>query len=173
MADRYCGSILVGGPLKRADMDDFLSAVCGDGASHDWGEPPIDINNEKALLEYVQNPTHDKTKGMFYACDDQARNGMFEEIEGVCRELGLSYDRYSDAYAEWSGEANIYRPVSGDGPDPVLEFLCSQEGNLLVEYDTVRLAIKALEENESNKAKTMLQAIAPAYPPIPKFEIVD
>ena len=100
MADRFPGEIHIGGTLRVADhnpddIDAFL-AECSQQPT-EWGEPS---QCEEVTLSTISQVI-DKDTGFIIFRDDQACYGEFEELEELCRELGLSYDRTSDARYEY------------------------------------------------------------------------
>ena len=96
MADRFPGEIHIGGTLRVADHDphdiDLFLGECSEQPT-DWGEPS---QREEVTLSTISQVIDEDT-GFIIFQHDEARYGEFEELEELCRQLGLSYDRTSDA----------------------------------------------------------------------------
>jgi hypothetical protein len=97
MADRYWACIEVGGCLRTEDIPRFCAAI----GINPW-EIPGRVDG-----------------GRFVFDDCQARYGQFEELETLCRELGLPYARKSEGYCECPPEIVFWRQGL-DGPQALL-----------------------------------------------------
>lgn len=163
MSDRLCGCITIGGQLKRADLDAFLAAVTGTGASHEWGEADFAPANEQELLEGL-------TDGRLVLRDDQARFGEFTELEEACRALGLSYQRHSEGKYEFDPEVVDWRPGMSE---PLIRMGSNDdEVTTFVRADYVRQAIDLLETGGAKRALALLREVCPTVSEVPVFEII-
>lgn len=136
MADRFPGDILLGGTIvietieQRERVENALSEFA-EWCSHNYGESEI---GDMPLDEVANNLN---TEGYLHGKHDQARYGMFEEVEDACREAGIAYDRRSSAYGEWDGEYVRWRPGM-DEPDIQI---ATESGDATIKVDEVERLI--------------------------------
>lgn len=92
--------------LTQEDWNDkielFLAKVNEKG--FDFGETDHNLKSPKDI------PGELDDKNQLVCTDSEASYGEFEELEELCRELGLSYDRWSDAKYEFEACMSIWRP---------------------------------------------------------------
>jgi hypothetical protein len=90
MADRASASILIGGTLPHGYLDALLEAITLDHGRLDWeGEP---VETDKIL---PGTPLE--------ICAYDLPGGIFENVEGFCREHGLLYRRSSElCWSVWT-----------------------------------------------------------------------
>lgn len=103
MADYMSAHITIGGLLPEHALPELVRAIELDGAGPDFGEMFIDADD---IVDFLRED------GPRTLVDDQARDGQFENIETVCRELGLAYRRYNEAKYERPEQIVIF---TGDG----------------------------------------------------------
>ena len=96
-------------------------------------EYAVDFRESVESLDTVH---HELSNGVVPCfSDDQARYGQFEELEKFLRQHDIHFDRKSDTKYEYDGETVIFRG------DKEFTFFSTQEGNLLVSYDSIRAAV--------------------------------
>lgn len=164
MSDRYAAYIKIGGVLARDKVEDFCAAVCGDSTPCEWGGDDAKPETEKDLLQLV-----DAKSGFLVFQDGEARYGFFESIENACKAAGLSFDRHSDAYCEYSAEIVRYRPTRGE-----LGFPSNNDGDELMQASPVYDAYAHLLKGQFHQALTLLESVAGTHqrlPPLPPFTI--
>ena len=163
MSDRYSAWIRIGGSIERTKTERLLAEVHSSGVSLDWGEAPFEPTSAEALVDA-------KKDDILQLCDDQARNGEFPELEEVCRDLGLAYTRFCEAYCGYDAEIVEFRP----GMKEPLIRTCSNEGSdvILVDAATVKEALTALENGRIQEAIAKLRSLCPQVPDLPPFEII-
>jgi hypothetical protein len=115
MGDYFPGKIQIGGKLhlkapadkKQEDWDDLIARFIQkiNDTSFDFGENKYNAVTSRDLVHHLEPNT-----GMLVCCDSEARMGEFEDLEEVCQELGLSYDRWSDGYYEYNAVYSKWRP---------------------------------------------------------------
>jgi len=167
MSDRIAAEIVIGGKLKRANLDEFLKAVKDQGVSLEWGDKFFEPTGEKDLLDGVSGE-------VLVLRDDQAPWGEFEDLEKACRETGLSYDRSAEARYEFDGEVVRWR----DGMDEPRRFCAGQEGGVHVPAVQIEVEfggnfekIETLPKNEVVRKLRVL--CGEDIPHMEPFEIVD
>lgn len=159
MANRFPAQIWIGGQLSRTarlypdDPNDdttifqgLIEALNTDGASHEYGDAPIDFkwiriglaagSELRGLEKYLS-----ENGSVLCLKHDQAVNGEFSETEQFCTEHNIPFNRWSDHYGEYSAENVYWRP----GMKTPL-FTCSNSaGHEVVDGAEVREAIEKLE----------------------------
>ena len=163
MSDRYCAWIRIGGSIERSKTEPLLGEIQASGVSLDWGEPPFEPASAEALVDA-------KKEDILQLCDDQARNGEFPELEEVCRDLGLAYTRFCEAWCGYDAEVVEFRP----GMKEPLIRTCSNEGSDIVLVDTaaVKEALTSLEAGRNQEAIAQLRSLCPQVPDLPPLEII-
>lgn len=163
MSDRYCAWIRIGGRIERSKIEPLLGEVQSSGVSLVWGEPAFEPASADALVDATKDDT-------LQLCDDQASYGEFPELEEVCRELGLAYTRFCEAWCGYDAEIVEWRP----GMKEPLIRTCSNEDSdiVLVDATTVNEALTALEAGQIQEAIAKLRSLCPQIPDLPPFEVV-
>lgn len=106
MADRASASILIGGPLRRALLDDLCEAARQDGGFAGWDEAPLD---GQAILDGAP----------LEICAYELRGGVFDALEAFCETHGLAYVRRSGSCAGAFGPERVVHV--GDGAPETFE----------------------------------------------------
>ena len=102
MADRASASIMIGGLLPAALVDDFLAAIAADHGFDGWNEIPIDA----ATLGRGEP---------LEVCGYDLSGGVFDGLEDFCRKHGLAFVRTSGSCpGAWGPERVVFE---GEG-DP-------------------------------------------------------
>lgn len=176
MVDYFPGRIYIGGTInpKTVDMDDlnrlayFLNAL---GPDYAGSEPlhNVDGTDPMSFLKAV-----DRQKGVIVCEDCQACRGQFDDIEDVCRQMGLSYDRWSDSSGEYEGEYQRFRP----GMKDPFTVEANNNGNQICDRLLVLEAYELLNQNNVKAARAALMKTlytggeAPVEPaPLPPFKV--
>lgn len=84
----------------------FISLISDYGPDGDIGTPKHNVNPDRPMS--LRRAA--KEKGVIICEDHEAAGGEFEQLEEVCRDLGLPYDRWSDGTREYPGQYTRYRP---------------------------------------------------------------
>ena len=166
MADRFPGEIHIGGTLRVADHDaDDVSEFLGQCSEQptQWGES----SHGGALTLETIDEVIDEDTGWITFRHDQACYGEFQELEEICRELGLSYDRTSDAKYEHDGELVRWRP----GMEQPLVENATQSGSPLIDRDRVEACLATLKAGRVEDGIKALQDLVPDVAPLTKFEV--
>ncbi len=166
MADRFPGEIHIGGTLRVADHDphdiDLFLGQCSEQPT-EWGESG---HGDVLTLDTIDEVIDEDT-GWITFRDDQACYGEFEELEELCRQLGLSYDRTSDARYEHNGEAERWRP----GMERPLVENADQSGKPMVHCECIEACLVTLKAGRVEEGIKALQDLVPQVAPLPKFEV--
>ena len=162
MSERYAASIRIGGEIKQPDLARLLDAITKASVFCHWGEPPFEPKSAEELAVAVRD-------GHLFLCDEQTRDGEFPELETACRELGLSYTRWSEGFCSYDAEVVEWRPCMNEPA----AFVGSNAGDAtFVPADEVRKALKHLESNHIGRARELLRKLCPDIPKLPPFTIV-
>lgn len=196
MADQIAGQIWIGGQVSRrlkvakgscfTVLEGLIGEINSANVSHAWGDANADIEDDAGLLKYlIEDGLGD---GWLYFCDDEARNGEFEELEAYCRKNGIPFRRVSDSCAEYDAEEMLFIPPgwnTSSGCD--LTWIVSASCNPVVDGEKVREALELFKTaiqrtggpilNHGSipfqSAMGILRELCPEIPDLPKFEIVD
>jgi hypothetical protein len=124
MADHFPGEIHIGGPIPRAVLRKLICAAVNEGVSIEgYGGPDAsDDDLQKAFQE--------GSIVRLYA--DQARYGMFADLEGFLVKRRIHFDRFSEAFCEFSAEAVFYR-----GGEEAIILPADQSGHLLLRFEDI------------------------------------
>ncbi|NOX59282.1 MAG: hypothetical protein GXP29_10545 [Planctomycetes bacterium] len=163
MSDRYSAWIRIGGPIARSDVEQLLGEVQFSNASLDWGEPSFQPTSADALVDARKD-------GSLHLCDNEARYGEFLELEEICRELGLSYTRCSEAWCGYDAEIVDWRP---DMAEPLVR-TCSNGNSdtVFVDAATIVEALAAFDTGRTRDAIGTLRSLCPNVSALPQFDIV-
>jgi len=104
MADRFWGRLEF--PAHLID-DEVREALEGEGVEFD-GDNLV----EKRMQAY--DPEVYVDDGILSLDNQEARYGMFDDLERLLRKKGIPFDRQSGQYAEYSAELVIFRPAKDD-----------------------------------------------------------
>lgn len=166
MADRFAGEIHIGGALRVADHDpDEVARFLGECSEQPiaWGEPSPGREVTLSTIDQVV----DEAAGFIIFRDDQARYGEFEELEELCRQLGLPYDRISEARYEHNGELVRWRP----GMEEPLVETADQSGKPVILREQLEACLATLKAGRVQEGIKALQDLAPDIAPLPRFEV--
>ena len=119
--------------------------------------------------------------GHLFLVNDQARYGMFEELEDFLCEHDIPYDRHSDARFEWDAENVTFRP----GMERPLEMPSNKDGDTLLRMDQIRPLAKELARLATAKltkgkilavvrkaSRKLNKLLPPEVEPLPPLQIV-
>lgn len=162
MSERYAANIKIGGKIMRKNLAPLLDAITKTCASNEWGEPPFAPKSAKDLRDAIRD-------GHLFLCDDQTRAGEFPELETACRELGLSFNRWSEGYCECDSEVVDWRPGM---TEPLVRTGSNAGHDTYVPEDEVRKALKHLESSHIGRARELLRKLCPDIDELPPFKII-
>ena len=94
MGEYANAAITIGGKIKRRDLDSLVEAIVEDRCGPDWGA----LDEDKALAEIEACA---REKRHLYLCANEASWGQFENVQSLCRELGLIHKAECEAGGEW------------------------------------------------------------------------
>lgn len=97
--------ISIGGELPPAALDQLASTIVAESLGADWGEPFADENEVIAHIQAIAG------KGEpLLLMDGNCPGGMVEDLEALCRELGLTYHRCDDGHYAYPAMHAGWRP---------------------------------------------------------------
>lgn len=102
MSDYFPGEITIGGSIPRRLLTGLAGEIENAGVAQGYGGVVVNAVLAREILEQQA-----ADGGTAYFCNDQARFGQFEELEGWLTRHGIDFDRHSDARYEWDAE-NVY-----------------------------------------------------------------
>jgi hypothetical protein len=156
----YCpGQITIGGKLPKSKIPELAEAIDAEGVGFDWNEKDA---NAEAIVALLARPDFDGKLDLY---DARASYGTFEDLETSLRELGLAYNRHSDAVAEAEAETVYWKP----GMDEPEELNADNEGHLMVPVEAIREALDGDLDGLHGRIEALL---APYDDAIPALEIV-
>jgi len=156
MGTYMSGHITIGGTLSRRRRLTLAAAAAAEGVSSDWGAEALTRRECLALL----NQAHvDQEPVEFY--DEQASYGHFEDLETVCRELGLTYAVHSEAEAEYDASYTWWRP----GMDRPVACYAANNGTVLLDAEAVTQALAAEQPLDALRA-LLARELPPDVPPL-------
>ena len=156
MATYMPGHITIGGPLAKRLLRRLAKAVVAETVSADWGNEPLDL---PACLTLVREAHENQEPVVFY--HELARYGRFENLEAICRKLGLTYVVHSDAGDEWDAGYGWWQP----GMDEPGECAATNGGEVLITIGDVRQALEA-EQPLAAVTDLLARAQPPDVPPL-------
>ena len=119
MADRVSASIVLGGTITAADLQQLAELIEHEGLSTEWdGEPfqPGDITPDEPLRLYAH----------------EVPWGRFEALESWCVVNAVSFTRWSGAYpGQWGAERIVF---TGEGQPQW--FAADEDGYVMIGRDT-------------------------------------
>ena len=148
MADCFPGEIRIGGKVPAALVEEFVKEVAATKASvGGYDGYPFDPKQQRLTEVLDEN-------GYLYLADSEARFGMFEELEAFCVKHGISFDRHSDAFAEYDAENVSYRPGM---KEPDISH-ATQSGDTLLRAEEVQKVLDLLGTyTTGNESKARLE----------------
>ena len=135
MADYFPGEIRIGGNVSADLLEELLGELSSTGAKV-GGYDGTEFNCQSAdeLRQALDENGH------LFLVNDQARFGMFEEVEGFLCEHDIPFDRHSGARYEFDAENVRFRP----GMDRPVEVSSNGTGDDLMDVDVIRPVAKEL-----------------------------
>ena len=162
MSERFAANIEIGGEIWRRPITRLLKVIQIASVAADWHGPPFEPKTTEQLTTAIRD-------GHLFLCDDQSRYGEFPELEKACRELGLSYSRWSEGRYEYDAQRVDWRPGM---KDPLVRVGSNVHNMTYVLTDDVRKALQSLDAGCIDQAKRVLRRLCPDIPPLPPFRIV-
>jgi hypothetical protein len=104
MGEYANAAITIGGKIKRRDLDSLVEAIVEDRCGPDWGA----LDEDKALAEIEACA---REKRHLYLCANEASWGQFENVQSLCRELGLIHKAECEAGGEWHPHMEFFDPA--------------------------------------------------------------
>jgi hypothetical protein len=181
MAEHLAAEIWLGGNVSAALTPTLCKAIRDEYVSLDWGSGAFQPQTGNDLLEAVKNEVGETS--LLWLCDDQARWGQFEQLEGFLRKHKIPYDRRSSGKYEYDAVFASYRPEQG-----LFTWPTNMEGEPIVAGSTLQkieqqlaALVNSLKQNRvpperivprlESLHKQLRRTLPPALPPLPTFEV--
>jgi len=124
VSDYYPAEIRIGGPIPQIVLTELIRAIVDEAVSLDgYGGP--DVTEEVLWQAFRQGAIV-----ALYA--DQARYGQFDSLEAFLVKHRIHFDRYSEAFCEFSAEAVFYR-----GGKEAIILPADQSGHVLLRFEDI------------------------------------
>lgn len=130
MADYFPAIILIGGTLAGGRVTDLFEGAIEDGVTTLDDGPIGDEAEFRALID---------GSGPLGLLNADAPYGKLPALEAVCRELGLTFRRESDARYEFEAEIVSWAP----GMKQPRRTAGSQDGTAMIPVETIRKLLDA------------------------------
>lgn len=174
MADRFSTQITIGGTFTLTDenfesFESFVSHL--QELSPEWGEKYYYLPDITELDETIKD-------GFIFGCEIEQSGGEFDDIETLCQELGLSYDRRTDPKYELEGEIVSWRA----GMLSPYVYDCNAEGKRYLQEEYLMEAMKehlfneelaSLSDRISNFEKRIKEMLGSDIVAIEPFKLID
>jgi len=147
MADHFWGEITIGGTIHQRDIPRFCKELRMDTVDMRWG------------IKWIGNHRY------FVHENDEARSGMFDELERLCRDIGLPYIRKSSGKYEFSPEIVYWLP----GMDEPCRTLTNHDHRMQVAMDEVVEVLGLLRAGETAEAIEKIEQLVVTVPELPSF----
>ena len=177
MADYFPGEIRIGGTIPGDVLEAFLGEVNSTGAKVSGYE-----GMEAAFKTAADLTEALDENGHLFLVDDQARGGMFEELEAFCVKHGIPFDRHSDARYEYDAENVSFRsgmkepvsiPSNNDGEDLFSVAAVRPVVKELTKVVTARLNREKLKAAAVRIIRHLNSLLPPEVEPLPPLELGD
>lgn len=124
MSDHFPGEIHIGGPIPQAILQELIRASASEGVSLEgYGGP--DASNDDLRKAFQEGAIV-----RLYA--DQARYGMFADLEKFLVKRRIHFDRSSEAFCEYNAEVVRYR-----GGKETVALPADQSGHVVLHWEEV------------------------------------
>jgi hypothetical protein len=160
MADEFWGRLEF--PARLID-DEVREALEKEGAEVNGGRLIERRNRVWGPEIYVEN-------GIFTLDDQEAKYGMFSDLEDLLRKKGIPFDRQSGQAYNYTPELVIFRPAKNGVPAMDLTFpLYDDEPIISVREVREFLAIDDAGEEAASAIRRYLDDNFPNYPPLSDY----
>ena len=118
--------------------------------------------------------------GHLFLVNDQARYGMFEELEDFLCQHGIPFDRHSDARFEFDAENVMFRP----GMKRPVEMPSNNDGDALLDVERLRPVARQLARLATGRltkdkllaavkkaSKKLTELLPPEVEPLPPLQV--
>ena len=148
MADHFPGEIHIGGPIPRAALRKLIRAAVDEDVSLEgYGGPDADAEDLRKAFQ-------EGTIVRLYA--DQARYGMFADLEGFLVKRRIHFDRSSEAFCEYNAEVVRYR-----GGKEAVVLPADQNGNVLLCREDIAAVLDDALLDASAKVEAIRRLVSP------------
>lgn len=162
MADRGNAQILIGGVVPKAE--EFLGQVRDAQASLEWGDASFEPETMDEVMDALCVEGPNDWIDRLVLVDNEARGGMFDELEAWLKRNKVEFDRYSGPCGEAGPDMVRFRKRW----KKVRWYLTTIDGEVvLAESDILRI-ISPRNRNKDFRRR-LREAMGTDIPPVPKF----
>jgi hypothetical protein len=183
MADYMAAEIHIGGKVRHSVAEALCEEIAASRASLEWGGGPCRPNTPADLLRDRSADTGEPLVLKLY--DDQARGGVFEDLETFLQEHGVQFRRWSEGRFEYDAEAVAFDPQTGQSswltdhaqhPIVLVSQLAPIEAKLTTLLERMKRG-KAEAEDVLARIEDIREGLRaelpPTVPPLEPLEIVE
>ncbi|WP_207461823.1 hypothetical protein [Azospirillum sp. SYSU D00513] len=152
MADRLPATINIGGALPTSLRSSLAEVIAFQGCRDEFGNGYLTAEEAATLIEEAL-----RDQKVLMLRDEDASNGMFEELESFLRQNGICYKRTNDAWCE------IDCAVAHFDGNSLVEHLADKSGNVAV---TAKRLEQAQAEGTLEALIAELRRIEAGVPPL-------
>ena len=164
MSDRVPTWIEIGGPVPRKLVPELLDYIQGESLRDGFDSVRIAAQSADDLLALAR--TDNGVPGTLKLYDNYAKNGQFDELEGLLEQHGVAFDRRNNGGDEFSPELVRYRR---GWPAPTTTLLDAL-GRPVILTEFVVEALQMLRAGQTSEAIVRLSELTdegvPALTPI-------
>lgn len=163
MSTTFSTWIRIGGQIDHKIIQPLLQAIADAHVSGQGGSELFNPNHSDDLPTAIWD-------GTLWLYELNSSRGTFPELERACRQLDLSYTRFSGAAEGLEVELVDWRP---EMKGPFVRVGSSADWDrFLVDLSIIRQALSLLYSGHVQQAILVLGQACPLVTPLPPFEIV-
>lgn len=142
MGDYYSAQITIGGNINSSILPELASIIVQEGMVDNSS---YELSESEAL-QAIRDAAN--SKQTLTLRNNEARNGSFDEMESFLVKNRIAFDRSCDAYCEYDGEVNMYRPIhEGNIPENYFGFTGNQNGEAMVRREDIINIMKLVRDS--------------------------
>lgn len=103
MGEHFSTEIVIGGTIKREQIQALIDLVNKEDLRQDWGSDSERIETVEDLRKHKNND------GVLWFCNESQRWGEFPVLEAFLVEQNISFDRHHSPRYEYNGELVLFR----------------------------------------------------------------
>jgi hypothetical protein len=181
MPECLAAEIWIGGKILSSQVILLCKAIGDSCVSLDWGESFFRPQTAQELRDAVKTGTQGES--LLWLCDEQARWGEFEKLEGFLRKSQIPYIRQSSGKYDFDAEVSSYRPEQGlftwptnMAGEPIvagsmLQKIEKKWTTLVNSLQRGRVQLDKLAPRLEKLLAQLRQTLPPNLPPLPAFEV--
>lgn len=151
MADYFGATIYIGGQLSAKELPFFIQTISNEIPG--CGDLDDDMSPED-LMNFFGDTTNEYDGSTMLEADGsikfygEGRYGKFDDLEEFCVSHGLTFIRYSDAYAEYDADVEWWGP----GMETTRNQTCDNEYNPTIRAAYIKDMMRDIEQFNPDEA---------------------